>query len=65
MSLVFVLLVFGLAFAIATAQEVVIRVARAHTRTVRQWGGYVLLGVGIWTILLAVFAGFFARIFPV
>lgn len=65
MGVVFVLLVFGLALAIATAQEAVIGTARAHTRMVKRWGGYILLGVGTWTILLAVFADFFARIFPV
>jgi len=31
----------------------------------KRWGGRILLVVGAWLIALAVFAGFFARVFPV
>jgi hypothetical protein len=32
---------------------------------VKRWGGWVLAGVGGWFIALAVFADFFADVFPV
>lgn len=56
---------FVMAFAIATAQEEIVAAARAHVGDVKRWGGLILVGVGLWLIALAVFAGFFARIFPV
>lgn len=64
-TLTFVLLLFVLAAAVATAQEGVIKGIRAHLNDVRRWGGIVLIGVGLWFILLSVFADFFADIFPV
>ena len=65
MSAIFVLLTFGLAYAIAHAQENIIQMAKLHTRTVKRWGGCILLAIGGWAILLAVFADFFATLFPV
>ena len=65
MSVVFVSLVFSLAFLIASAQERVIRIAKLQSRTVKYWGGVILLGVGGWTVLLGLFANFFATLFPV
>jgi hypothetical protein len=32
---------------------------------VKRYGGYVLIGVGVWTTAVAGFADFFSRIFPV
>ncbi|HBY97248.1 MAG: hypothetical protein M5U01_28945 [Ardenticatenaceae bacterium] len=64
-ALVVVLLMFLLAFAIASAQEGIIAVVRAHVGEVKRWGGRILIAVGIWFIALAAFAGFFARLFPV
>lgn len=58
-------LIFTLAFAIATAQESLIREVRAHLSDVKRWGGRILLIVGAWFIILSVFADFFADIFPV
>lgn len=64
-ALVILLLMFLLVFAIATAQEKVIATIHAHLGEVKRWGGWILTVVGIWFIILAVFAGFFAQIFPV
>jgi len=32
---------------------------------VKRWGGHVLITLGLWFIALAVFADFFAELFPV
>lgn len=56
---------FVLSLAIATAQEGLIATLRAHVVEVKRWGGWVLIVVGIWLIVLTVFADFFARIYPV
>jgi hypothetical protein len=64
-ALVIVLLMFALAFVIASAQEQVITFIRAHIGQVKRWGGWILVIVGAWFILLAIFADFFAGIFPV
>lgn len=58
-------LFFLLATGIALAQEQVISTLRARTQDIKQWGGTILILVGLWFIILAVFADFFARIFTV
>ncbi len=60
-GLAIVLLMFGLSLAIATAQEVVQRMADVGTVTVKRWGGRILIGVGLWLIVLALGAHVFAR----
>lgn len=37
----------------------------ASAPTVKRWGGYVLVIVGLWFVALGVFADVFARVFPV
>jgi protein-S-isoprenylcysteine O-methyltransferase Ste14 len=64
-AIVIVLLMFFTASLIASAQERVIKAIRAHIMDVKRWGGYLLVFVGIWFLILAVFADFFAQIFPV
>ncbi|MBI2843910.1 MAG: hypothetical protein HYX78_10965 [Armatimonadetes bacterium] len=56
---------FGLSLAVSTAQETIVATLRARMEDVKRWGGWILLIVGIWLIILAAFARFFARIFPV
>lgn len=63
--LMFVLPIFGLAFAIASMQENVVQIAKLHTRTVKRWSGFILVMIGGWIMLLAIFANFFATVFPV
>ncbi|MER3401667.1 MAG: hypothetical protein C4313_11250 [Thermoflexus sp.] len=64
-AVVLVLLLFTLSVAIATAQEEIVRTVHAHLRDVRRWGGWILIGIGLWLLTLAILAPFFARIFPV
>jgi hypothetical protein len=60
-----VVLMFALAVLVATAQHGAVEAVQAGAPAVKQWGGRILLVVGAWLIALAVFAGFFARVFPV
>lgn len=64
-SIVLVGLVFAAAFGVAGAQDQTIKNIRAHAPRVKRWGGWVLVTVGAWFLSLAVFADFFADIFPV
>lgn len=60
-----VLLIFGLALLLAAAQQRAVEALKAGTQQVKHWGGVVLLAVGAWLIVLAIWADFFARVFPV
>ena len=59
------LLIFILAVAIATAQERFVSTLRAGVGQVKQWGGRLLILVGLWLIALSIWADFFAQFFPV
>ena len=60
-----VLLAFAAAGSVALAQERVTERIEASAPTVKRWGGYVLVIVGLWFVALGLFADFFARVFPV
>lgn len=60
-----VLLLFSAALGVAVAQERFADRLRATTPTVKRWGGWILLAVGAWFVVLGLFAGTFARLFPV
>ena len=60
-----VVLFFGLALAIAATQEAVVSTLKASTQAVKRWGGWILVTIGVWLILLGVFADAFARVLPV
>lgn len=64
-AIVLVALLFGAALGVATAQEQFVERLRAGTPAVKHWGGYVLVVVGVWFVLLGAFAHTFARVFPV
>lgn len=64
-ALTMIALMFTLAAVIASAGERVGAAMRASTPTVKRWGGRILLLVGAWFLVLAAFARFFARVFPV
>ena len=64
-ALMMALLMFGLSLLIARAQEHVVKALRARVVQVKQWGGRILILVGVWLIILSVWADTFARIFPV
>lgn len=59
------LLIFILSLAIAFAQEQFVGVLRASTTRVKQYGGRILILVGVWLVVLVIWADFFARYFPV
>ena len=60
-----VVLMFGLAFAVAAAQDRVLSELRSRAAQIKRWGGVLLILVGAWMILLSLFSDFFASIFPV
>lgn len=64
-GLAVVLLMFSLSLAVARAQEVVTRMADVGVDVVKRWGGRIMIGVGLWLVVLALGAGFFARFFPI
>ncbi len=51
--------------AVGLAQDGMVRSMKGGTRSVKRWGGAVLLVVGIWLLILAGWATQFARIFAV
>ena len=60
-----VLLVFAAAFGVAHAEETTLDRIKVQAPTVKRWGGRILIAVGVWFLVLAVFADFFEGIFPV
>lgn len=64
-AVVIVSLMFGLAAAIAGAQEQAIDRLKQSAPAIKRWGGWILLAVGVWMAALAIFADFFAGIFTV
>lgn len=63
--MVLVALVFIAALTIASVQDQTIQWIGARAPTIKRWGGYVLIAVGIWFFLLAAFAETLAEVFPV
>lgn len=59
------LLMFTLALLIALAQEQLVSSLKNKTQLVKKWGGRILIVVGLWLMTLAIWADFFAQIFPV
>lgn len=64
-SAVIVILMFAIAVLVSTAREHTIHSLRLATGKARQFGGIMLVGVGIWFIVIAIWADFFADLFPV
>lgn len=60
-----VLLIFGLAIAIGTAQNELVAKLRAEAQQVKRWGGVILIIVGLWTVAIGIWAEFFSQFFPV
>lgn len=58
-------LMLVLAVLVGVAQEQLVDKLKAGSRQIKQWSGVVLLLVGVWLIALAIWADFFAGIFPV
>ena len=60
-----VVLAFGTALTVAVAKDQTLRRLSAGGRSVKRWGGAVLVLLGTWFISSAIFADAFARVFPV
>lgn len=58
-------LMFTLALTLASAQERVVQGMVSRAPTVKRWGGRILLIVGAWFIVVAIFAGTFSPLFEV
>jgi hypothetical protein len=60
-----VVLMLALALVLAAAQERTAEALRAGAPAVKRWGGGILVLVGIWFVILGVFADEFAGVFSV
>ncbi|MBW3658582.1 MAG: hypothetical protein KY457_08080 [Actinobacteria bacterium] len=60
-----VVLVFAAAFGVARAEESTLERIQVQAPVVKRWAGWILVAVGVWFLVLAVFADVFAGIFPV
>ncbi|MBW3564513.1 MAG: hypothetical protein KY459_07295 [Acidobacteria bacterium] len=56
---------FSLSFSIASAQEQVLERMQARAKDVKRIGGWILVTVGTWLLILAIFAQEFSRVFTV
>ena len=64
-AIVIVMLMFALSLGIATAQERFVGTLREKVFFVKKWGGYILILVGLWLIMLSIWTTFFVSVFPV
>ena len=60
-----VLLMFGLALAIALAQIRLVTALKARVHEMKQWGGWILILVGLWLVVLGLWADFFTSLLKV
>lgn len=51
--------------AVGTARERLIARLQSSPVLIKKWGAWILVGVGVWFIALAIWADFFASVFPV
>lgn len=56
---------FMLSSVIVLARERSVDVLDVNAIRIKKWGGWVLVMVGAWLIVLGIWAGWFAAIFPV
>lgn len=57
--------VFAAAFTVTRAEQKTLGSIEARAPQVKRWTAWVLIAVGAWFIVLAVFADFFSGLFPV
>jgi protein-S-isoprenylcysteine O-methyltransferase Ste14 len=62
---VIVALMFILSVLIATAQQTTVERLQATAPAIKKWGGIILVGIGVWFLILGTFAERFAGLFPV
>ncbi|MPZ70594.1 MAG: hypothetical protein GEU71_13860 [Actinobacteria bacterium] len=64
-GIVMVVMFVGLSLVVRSAQLQTVKRIQARSTEVKRWGGWVLVGIGSWFLILAIWADFFAEIFPV
>jgi cytochrome c biogenesis protein CcdA len=64
-ALAMVLLMFALSLAVALAQSRLVNTLKASVHEVKRWGGWILVLVGLWLVILGIWANFFAKVFRV
>ncbi len=64
-GVVLVVMFVALSFVVGRAQEQTLKRIQASSRDVKRWGGWILIAVGTWFLILAIWADFFSTIFPV
>ena len=64
-ALVLVLLLVAAALSVAISQERLVVQFRSSAPAVKHWGGYVLMLVGAWFVVLGIFANTLACLCPV
>jgi hypothetical protein len=64
-GLVLIVMFVGLSLVIGSAQEHTVKRIQASSTQVKRWGGWILVAVGTWFLVLVIWADFFAEIFPV
>jgi cytochrome c biogenesis protein CcdA len=60
-----VLLMFGLSLAIALAQNRLVTAFKARVHEMKRWGGWILILVGLWLVVLGLWADFFTGLLKV
>jgi cytochrome c biogenesis protein CcdA len=60
-----VMLILGAAIGVSLSQEATVEQFSAATPSIKRWGGWVLIAVGTWFVLLSVFSGTFSDVLPV
>jgi len=59
-----VTLILGAAVGVSIGQEATVERLKDATPSIKRWGGWVLITVGSWFVLLAVFSNTFENLFP-
>lgn len=57
--------VFASAFGVVRAEQATLARIEARAPQVKRWTGWVVVGVGVWFLVLAALADVFAEVFPV
>jgi len=60
-----VALTFSAVLAVTTAEEKVASTLKARAPVIKRLSGYLMLLVGVWMLLLAIFAHWFVNVFTV
>lgn len=64
-GLVLVVMFLMLSLVVGHAQERTMTRIQASSPQIKRWGGWILVTVGVWFVILAIWADFFAGVFPV